>query len=578
MNKRRSALKFGMFFLILSTCILPHADAHFIWVYAEEGKVKVVFGEGLEPDQAQFLSGLSSMQAFGREGDSPKALRFEKQVDGDEGWFEIAANDAGSWVEVACAYGVFGRGEQTMFLDYSAKYVALSTPEATREMDKASDKLALDIVPKWDHGKLVLVAYFQGKPIEGVEIQLESVETESSTQVTNQAGEVALQTAARYVIRAKHTVPEAGEVDGEKFSERRFYCTLVLDVAAPRDASSDGQRGDTSQSPLNSTRVGLKRAEAEFSEFPIGITSFGAALLDNHIFVVGGKSGRAHEYARSYQNRNVYRLNLDRNNEPWEVVADNLGLQGLAVVGHDGKMYRIGGLEARNKEGEEQDLHSINDFLAFDPVKKTWSKMPDLPDGRSSIDACVVGEQLYVVGGWTMAGEKKPVWLNDMLRFDLSQPESGWEQIETPFTTRALAVCANQGKLVVIGGIQQKGGLTNAVHFFDLQTGQWSLGPEVPAEDDMKSFGCSAISLGDNLLVSTYGGGIFRLAENRRGSGEWGWEKVYQLDIGRFFHQMIPLDETRFALIGGAHMEYGRQTEVEIYEITDGAAKKIANH
>ena len=54
MNKRRSALKFGMFFLILSTCILPHADAHFIWVYAEEGKVKVVFGEGLEPDQAQF--------------------------------------------------------------------------------------------------------------------------------------------------------------------------------------------------------------------------------------------------------------------------------------------------------------------------------------------------------------------------------------------------------------------------------------------------------------------------------------------------------------------------------------------
>ena len=92
MNKRRSALKFGMFFLILSTCILPHADAHFIWVYAEEGKVKVVFGEGLEPDQAQFLNGLSSMQAFGREGDSPKALRFEKQVDGDEGWFEIAAN------------------------------------------------------------------------------------------------------------------------------------------------------------------------------------------------------------------------------------------------------------------------------------------------------------------------------------------------------------------------------------------------------------------------------------------------------------------------------------------------------
>ena len=563
--------KCGLLFILLCLVCLPKLEAHFIWVYSEDGEIKVVFGEGLEPDQAQFLSGLSGMKAYAQREDGYKLIELSKQTDGDEGWFEVSAEDAGPVVEVACAYGVFGRGDEKMFLDYSAKYIALPTTAGKRLSESPSSKLALDLVPVMDAGRLQLMAYFNGKPTEGVEVQLESVDADSITRSTDSSGNVSLGTATRYVVRAKYVVDEAGEIDGEKFSERRYYCTLVLDLPATESENTGMKAGKPSG-------VQLQIADLELPELPQGMTSFGATRMGQYLYVIGGKSGKAHAYATSYQNRNVYRLDLDRPDAGWETVADNLGLQGLAVIGHNEKIYRIGGLEARNKEGEEQDLHSTRAFVVFDPEKKTWSEMPMLPAGRSSLDACVAGDQLFVVGGWKLAGEQDAEWCQEMLRFDFSDPESGWQKIPAPFNTRALAVCSHQGKLVVVGGIKKEGGLSNDVYLFDLETKEWTVGPEIPVEGNMKAFGCSAISLGDHLLVSTYDGGIYRLASSSSAGDELCWEKIHQLDIGRFFHQMLPVNERCFALIGGAHMEYGSFTEVEAYEIVDVAAKKIVEH
>ncbi len=46
-----------------------------------------------------------------------------------------------------------------------------------------------------------------------------------------------------------------------------------------------------------------------------------------------------------------------------------------------------------------------------------------------------------------------------------------------------------------------------------------------------------------------------------------------QRDAGRFFHQMLPVGETRFALVGGSHMENGSQLEVEVFEVVDGSSE-----
>lgn len=550
--------KYGLALLFAAVVLLlsSKASAHFIWVYADDGKVKVVFGEDLSPDQAKFLERLEDMKAYSVQAGEVSQVTFEKMVDGNDGWFELSQKGLNGAVAVACPYGVFGRGEEKMFLDYSAKYVSLSESSSSSQ-SALSEKLALDVVPSFVDGKLTLTAYFQGQPVEDVEVQLERVKCDSITEETNEVGLVQLCPSMRFVVRAKHVVEEPGEIDGQKFTESRYYCTLVLDVDQKSSAvvQSDQQEDTVTK---------LVKMDSDYAEFPRGMTSFGATVVANHIYVIGGKSGKAHSYAKSYQNRNVYRLNLDGSEDEWQVAGENLGLQGLAIVGYEDKVYRMGGLEARNQEGEDQDLHSIKDFKSFDTKTGEWATLPELPEGRSSFDACVANHHVYVVGGWCMGGDEGTVWATDVLKFDLRDPASEWKRVAAPFKTRALAVRAHEGKLVVIGGIQEVGGTTNDVHILDPTSGEWSEGPEVPVEGGMKSFGCSAVSLGDHLLVSTYDGGIYELNGDMSG-----WEKVHQLESGRFFHQMLPVGKSSFALVGGSHMQDGSRLEIEVFQVSE---------
>jgi N-acetylneuraminic acid mutarotase len=525
------------------------SHAHFIYVYSHDGKAKVVFGEDLEPDQAKFLAGLSSMKAYKIENGKRVPIELTQKTEDGTGWFETSLSASEHMVDVHCPYGVFGRGDKKMLLDYSAKYINLNAGKPAI----ADSLLPLDLIPIMKNGRLEVTGYFDGKPSENIEIEVTRMAGESIAK-TNASGQAVLNLDARYVVRGKFSVGETGELNGKTFTEKRYYCTLVIDTEPLQQKSAD---------LTTATKTSLKKVDAKLADFPKGMTSFGATVVGNQIFVVGGKSGRAHHYARSFQNRDVFCLPVDGSQKKWRSVGENLGLQGLSIVGHKGKVYRIGGLEAKNKEGDEQDLHSTASFVEFDPATKTWRKLPDLPEGRSSIDACVAGNNIFVAGGWNM-GEGKPRWATKMLRFDLSKPHGSWQQIESPFKSRAMALRHHNGKLFAIGGIQQAGGPTNKVHIYDLATDEWSNGPAIPTSGPMKAFGCSAVSINGQLLVSTYDGGIFALSNDGKD-----WAKVHELDAGRFFHQMLPITDNRFALVGGSHMETGSHLEVEVFEVTE---------
>ena len=332
----------------------------------------------------------------------------------------------------------------------------------------------------------------------------------------------------------------------------------INDVAQAQIAVADGKQAVPAFAPTNKP-LKLKAVETELADFPKGMTSFGATVVGNQIYVIGGKSGKAHAYAKSYQNRDVLSLAIDGSNDQWLTVGENLGLQGLAIVGYQNKVYRIGGMEARNKEGEDNDLLSVADFKQFDPSTKTWTDLPSMPEGRSSIDACVVGSNVYVVGGWTLGdGNKK--WATNMLKFDLSNPSGEWQKIDVPFKTRALSVEPFKNQLVAVGGLKEDGGPTDEVHIYDLKTDQWSLGPAVPA-GKLKAFGCSTAVIAEHVLVSTYDGGIYQLDGDLSS-----WLKIHQLEDGRFFHQMLPIGENRFALVGGSHMDTGSHIEIEVFK------------
>jgi len=202
-----------MFVLLSLFAVSSTAQAHFVWAYSGDGKIKVVFGEGLEPDQAQFLSGLKTMKTYKVTDGKRHLIKLAKKTEDDFGWFETSLENSGHIVDVHVPYGVFGRGDKTMVLDYSAKYF-----NATQgSVAKPNKELTLDLVPTYESGQLKVVAYFQGYPIEGVEIQAERLESDYDYATTDVSGQAMLSPASRYVIRGTHIVEEAGEIS-------RIYC------------------------------------------------------------------------------------------------------------------------------------------------------------------------------------------------------------------------------------------------------------------------------------------------------------------------------------------------------------------
>lgn len=284
---------------------------------------------------------------------------------------------------------------------------------------------------------------------------------------------------------------------------------------------------------------------------PEKISSFGAAVAGDALYVYSGHVGGAHEHSKDNLSYKFSRLRLGEPSE-WESLLLGPALQSPALVAHDGKLYRVGGLSARNARGEPEDLVSVTDFERFDPDAKTWTALTPLPEPRSSHDAVVVGDLLYVVGGWNLGTEKK--WHDTMLVADLSQPKPTWKALPTqPFKRRALAAAARDGKVYAIGGMSEQGPSLD-VHVFDPATNRWSEGPRVPDTapggismgPNMNGFGCSACELDGELFLSTMDGVLGRLSDDGRA-----WQAVGKLAKPRFFHRLLPHGDELLA-VGGA--------------------------
>ena len=159
-----------------------------------------------------------------------------------------------------------------------------------------------------------------------------------------------------------------------------------------------------------------------------------------------------------------------------------------------------------------------------------------------------VGSRIYVVGGWNLQGANR-AWHGDLLSLDLSAKQPSWEVVsKTPFKRRALAAAAYDGKLYVMGGITSDGELSLATDIYDLATGKWSSGPELPLGDHKgNGFGIAACGLDDGVYACGLDGAVYR---HRTGGNEW--DAVAKLQTPRFFHRLLPVGSRTLAALGGA--------------------------
>lgn len=300
---------------------------------------------------------------------------------------------------------------------------------------------------------------------------------------------------------------------------------------------------------------------------PEQLTSFGAAITDGKIYLYGGHTGSAHSYSTEEQSDQLYRLDLNAAEPKWETLASGPRLQGLALVANGKDVIRVGGFTAMNEADEEQDLQSQSSVARFDAEANRWVDMPDLPEPRSSLDACVLNGQLIVGGGWSLNGKADDsTWHDTVWSLDLAAVDAKWEALpndgEVRFTARrALSTVACDGKLFVIGGMLPEGKTTTTVLIYDPATKQWSRGPEVPGEA-MEGFGTAAIDTGGELLINTISGYVHQLSDDQTR-----WETIAKMERSRFFHRLLPIVENgdkAVLSIGGVNMSTGKFDEIDL--------------
>lgn len=226
-------------------------------------------------------------------------------------------------------------------------------------------------------------------------------------------------------------------------------------------------------------------------------------------------------------------------------------LQGVPLVAHDGKLYRVGGLSAKNPKGQPSDLESVASVECYDPATKQWSDLPALPEGRSSHDAVASDDKIYVVGGWSL-GKDEQNWLTSALVMDLNGRDAGWKELPPPpFERRALAVAAARGKIYALGGMNSEDTPVGDVFIYNVDSDSWSTGPVIPGDGRM-AFGMSAWGEGNDLFATKLDGSVYRLNE----SGD-GWDEIGKLPLGRFFHRLLPAGPNELVIVGGANMGIG---------------------
>lgn len=342
--------------------------------------------------------------------------------------------------------------------------------------------------------------------------------------------------AGRYGAWARYWIDEAGEIDGKKYEQVRHYATLVMDLPA---------HGGGEKPAANAAEAEISAEVRAFATLPYPAASFGAVAGDGWLYVLGGHTARRHDYSTQSVSRRFQRVSLDQPSAWQELPEAEVGMQGMNLAMHRGRVIRVGGMEPRNAPGEKADSYSIDSASMFDPAANRWSALPALPTPRSSHDVAVVGDVLYVVGGWRMNGrDTEPEFFDTMEVLDLSGPNAAWKTVPQPFSRRALIAAVLNEKVFVFGGFDAEDVPHLDVDIYDTRTGTWSAGPSIPGEE-RDGFAPAACTLDGTIYLSVGSGGLYRLSAD-----EQSWTLVART-TPRLAHRMAA-HGGEVLIIGGA--------------------------
>jgi hypothetical protein len=487
--------------------------AHFPWLsISDEAYPRMHFGESLADTEYHLPESIGAAELWQSAIDAP-AKKLAVETVEEDGFIGLEGEDPiepRGRVTSQVVYGIYHGSK----LNYYAQLFPAENP-ATWPQEAAKDT-ALQALMKVEGDKLLVTVLLNGEPLAGASATLSNEEGEKSVNAkTNDEG------VAEFAMDAVH--------DG-------LNGVMVMHNDKEAKGDLDGQAFTSATNILTATFNYSKEAAAKvaaLAPLPEAVSSFGAAVADGWLYVYGGHTGQAHDHSRDNLSKHFRRIRLDGEGG-WEELAAGPGLQGLAVVAHGGKVYRIGGLDARNAAGEDEDLHSVDSFASYDPQSEEWTDLAPLPQGRSSHNAVVIGDTLYVVGGWKLSGDSSGEWQAGALAID---------------------------KVVALCGMNDEQDMSKQVFLFDPAKNEWSEGPEFPGQA-FHGFGLAAWNLDGELYAGGMAGVLYRLSEDRKS-----WEKADKFATKRFFHQLVPAQDGGLLVVGGASPEVGHTATIELLDL-----------
>ncbi len=552
--------------LVASSSIARPADAHFPWLSTNDDCHAVMwFGESTDDRTYPMPASIQNIELRS----SPDSIAITtKPVDGDDvvGIQSVDAIDNDSEVAGTVTYGLYHGTKLTYHVEHLPQSEPAGWPESAR------DKAPLQtIIRPDDKGGVTVIVLRDGKPLRDTGVKLYCEEGhEEADRKTDNKGTVhftskEVESGLNAVLVGYSDDQAQGTLNGEEYSSTTDYLTATFlmpdssDEKAATNTDEDSEE-DSKPEPKVDPNSGASTGPANLPDLPENLTSFGAAIADGHLYAYGGHTGGAHSYSKDEQSDRFWCLDLTKGKDgEWQKLPSGPNLQGLALVAHDGKLIRIGGFTAVNEEGEAHDLQSQSTVASYNPKTQKWTNLADLPAPRSSLDAAVLGDKVYVIGGWNLQGDSDASeWHDTAWSLDLSDPSAQWQALaEPPFERRAVSVAAYQGKLYVIGGMTSDNETTTDVAIYDPASDSWNDGPELPGTG-MSGFGSSSFATGGHLYVTSMDGFVNKLSDD----GE-SWHTIAKTERERFFHRMLPVSDHELLMIGGASMQVGKFSKID---------------
>jgi hypothetical protein len=200
--------------------------------------------------------------------------------------------------------------------------------------------------------------------------------------------------------------------------------------------------------------------------------NFGLCTLDGILYAIGGLDADT----KLLGSVECYDASLDSWSAALPLPRARAGH--CAVVVGDA-VYVMGGMALVDNR-----VHTVESVLKLDSCTHAWGEVASMPEARSAAGACVVGGDIYILGG------KGPGKSFTATIYRYSVDTDAWSTLAPmPEAKASHGICAVQGLIYVLGGRSSKNRVTFAVHRFDPVANTWSIvAPMLAASSSFASF------------------------------------------------------------------------------------------